>query len=113
MYLIEHHDQIVAAFELVLSTLNKLCRHIHNDLTKLPAVVDNGEGAFVDDRDRIAFSLKHFEPVNTLSPQETWACPGAVGPALGGTRLAPKARPSHVDAPRPGPAEPDCGRLRR
>jgi len=79
VYLAEQYEQIVAAFELVLSTLNRLCMHIQNDLAGYPALLADKQGVFVDDKNMIASALKNFEPVMSLTPQETQGYPGAVG----------------------------------
>ena len=79
MYLTEQYEQIITAFELVLKTIDGLCQHMGNELTAYPFIVVNEQDNFINDRDKAIYALKHFEPISSLSPQETWGCPGAVG----------------------------------
>jgi hypothetical protein len=79
MYSLEHYENIISAFEGLLSALNSLCLHIHDDIRSFPVSIADNEGLFISDRDRVIYALKQFEPNVDLSPQETEPFPGAVG----------------------------------
>lgn len=70
---------VVGAFEKVISALNALCLHVHDELHGFPVWVDKGDLSLVPDRDKVIYVLKHLSPMEGLSPQETFACVGAVG----------------------------------
>jgi hypothetical protein len=72
-------DAIVDALEDVEEHMRLLCLHIYDDLKKFPLWIDNGAGELVADKDRCIYALKHFKPTEALSPQETFACTGAIG----------------------------------
>lgn len=76
--MIDGHD-LVFFFEKVVTALNALCLHVHDDLRGYPVWIDNGTLELVSDRDKIIYVLKHLSPMEGLSPQETFACVGAVG----------------------------------
>jgi hypothetical protein len=73
----DQYQDIINTFEDVLSALNILCGHIHDELSDYPVWIMQ-EDAFKDDSDKLIYALIYFSPVSSLSPQETWTCPGAV-----------------------------------
>ena len=79
MYAIEYHEAVLSTFKAFLAALDKLCLHIHDELTGYPVWIDNGKDEFIDSRDKVIYVLKHITPSMHLSPQETFSCPGAVG----------------------------------
>lgn len=77
-YSVEYYQAIVQAYDNLMDHLNALCRHIYDELVDYPVWIMQ-DGKLVNDRDRVIYALKHFSPTPGLAPQETWACPGAVG----------------------------------
>lgn len=77
MYITQYYDAIIQAYEALIDCLNQLCRHLYDELTHYPVWVMKEE-AFVADRDFLIYALKKFDADTELSPQATWACPGAV-----------------------------------
>lgn len=72
-------DAIITAFEAVEKCLNALCLHIHDALQDYPLHVDKGNKELVSEPDLVIYALKHLKPTPGLSPQQTFACMGAVG----------------------------------
>jgi hypothetical protein len=75
-------EGIITAFENVEKQLNTLCLHIHDALRSYPVWADRGDRMLVSERDMVIYALKHLKPTAGLSPQETFACMGAVGCTL-------------------------------
>ena len=59
--------------------MDKLGSHIQTKLTASPIWIDNGQGCFVSDRAKLIHVLKSFKLPSGVTPQETYACPGAIG----------------------------------
>lgn len=78
-FFVEHYEKIIEPYEAVFSAAQRLCLHIHDDLADHPIWVDNGEGQFVSDRDKVIYALQHFSIVNTLTYKETFSRPGVWG----------------------------------
>lgn len=70
-------DTLIHTYEQVIATLDRLCVHIQQTLTGLPIWVAEGQ-AFHANQKQVLYALKHFGPTPDLTPQETYACPGAV-----------------------------------
>lgn len=73
---------IITAFEAVETCLNTLCLHIHDTLQDYPLYVDKDNRELVSEPDLVIYALKHLKPTPGLSPQQTFACMGAVGCTL-------------------------------
>lgn len=78
MYVVEYFEQIIAAFEVLQESLNKLCLHVHDELRNYSSLMANGEGGFEESRDKLIYALKQFEPNLKLPPQATETFPGAI-----------------------------------
>lgn len=76
--LIDFAPQFIDCFIDLLQAINTCQSHIRTQLIKLPLWVDNGGGAFINNRDRVILALENFGPTPNLSPQETFKCPGVV-----------------------------------
>lgn len=68
---------LINAYEQVTSALDTLCLHLQQDLANLPVWVAEGQ-TFHTNRKLLLHALKHVGPTPSLTPQETYACPGAV-----------------------------------
>ena len=68
--------QLVQSYLLILKALAKLAQHIRHELTNYPVWV-NDEGVLIHDREKVISAFSHFLP-GGASPQQTYACPGAV-----------------------------------
>jgi len=75
---VDYGEKVVASFEEVIATLNKLCLHVLDDLKALPLWVFDGVESWVPDRDKLCYILKHLDHRPELSPQETYVCPAVV-----------------------------------
>lgn len=73
---------LLEAFDTIEIALNQLCLHMHDALRQFPVWVHNGAEGLEANRDKVIYVLKHFQPTPGLSPQETFACVGAVGGTL-------------------------------
>jgi hypothetical protein len=72
------HSKFITIFELLCQKITRLTHHLRQELNGLPLWVDNGEGGFIHDREKIIFALTHFASTPGLAPQETYRCPGVV-----------------------------------
>ncbi len=71
-------QKLIAIFKSIGQNLTRLTQDLCQKLNKLPVWVDDGEGDFINDREKIIFALTHFTSTPGLSPQETYRCPGVV-----------------------------------
>jgi hypothetical protein len=80
-FLVEKYDYLLQAFIAYMTVLEELCIHINTELASYSLQISDGEG-FIENRNKVIFSLKNYATSSNIAPQETWACPGAVGSNL-------------------------------
>lgn len=73
-------SDIIRAFRILHETLQDLSAHLQNDLSALPIWIATPEATdFIPDRQQVIRALNKLTPAgDSLAPQETFSCPGAI-----------------------------------